>query len=314
MSNAPKKLDDSSSFSRTKHAWLDQVLRDPELPPLTFVLAYVLSRFINIREGYAWPSVNRLALECHVTENGVKKAIKRLIAHGHLQKEVCSGRGHTNRYRWILREDHQIQNDAHGLIGHFDEHKEKSQSQSVGFVLNDKPPTSVAPLNDKRATEVLEKGNDRYGKGQQTFNKRRTVVAPIYINRFNYKKSSSELPESETELLLKYFNSFWEIYPKNVSQPYAMRAFASALKRASFEEILAGAQCYASQRQGKDPQYTRNPARWLDGDGWRDPIQNYHSVELSSFVKKAEDGGCSSISEITLDGALASFPDLRSKI
>ncbi len=95
------------SFAREKFVWLDQVRADPELTPLAFMLAYVIANLVNEREGYAWPSVARLAAECRVTENGVKKIIRRLVERGHLSVELGIGRGKTNRYRWLL-----IENDA----------------------------------------------------------------------------------------------------------------------------------------------------------------------------------------------------------
>jgi len=95
------------SFAREKFVRLDQVRADPELTPLAFMLAYVIANLVNEREGYAWPSVARLAAECRATENGVKKIIRRLVERGHLSVELGIGRGKTNRYRWLL-----IENDA----------------------------------------------------------------------------------------------------------------------------------------------------------------------------------------------------------
>ncbi|MGA3064262.1 MAG: helix-turn-helix domain-containing protein [Methylocystis sp.] len=95
------------SFAREKFVRLDQVRADPELTPLAFMLAYVIANLVNEREGYAWPSVARLAGECRATENGVKKIIRRLVERGHLSVELGIGRGKTNRYRWLL-----IENDA----------------------------------------------------------------------------------------------------------------------------------------------------------------------------------------------------------
>lgn len=89
------------SFVRDKFLWLDQVRADPELTPLAFMLAYVIANLVNEREGFAWPSVARLASECRVTENGVKKVIRRLVERGHLSVEFGIGRGKTNRYRWV---------------------------------------------------------------------------------------------------------------------------------------------------------------------------------------------------------------------
>jgi hypothetical protein len=95
----------ASSFTREKFLWLNQVRADPELTPLAFMLAYVLSDLVNEREGCAWPGIAHLAAECHVTEKGIKKIIRSLVQRGHLSVEVGVGRGRTNRYRWIIKQE-----------------------------------------------------------------------------------------------------------------------------------------------------------------------------------------------------------------
>jgi hypothetical protein len=59
----------ASSFAREKFLWLNQVRADPELTPLAFMLAYVLSDLVNKREGCAWPGIAHLAAECHVANS-----------------------------------------------------------------------------------------------------------------------------------------------------------------------------------------------------------------------------------------------------
>ena len=95
--------DCNRSFVREKFVWLDQVRADPELTPLAFMLAYVIANLVNEREGFAWPSVAHLASECRVTERGIQKVIARLVERGHLSVEHGNGRGETNRYRWMVR-------------------------------------------------------------------------------------------------------------------------------------------------------------------------------------------------------------------
>ena len=66
------------------------------------------------------------------------------------------------------------------------------------------------------------------------------------------------------------FASFWAIYPRRDSKGRARPAFAAAVKKAPLETILAGATRYAAERQGKDAQYTKLPATWLNGECWGD--------------------------------------------
>lgn len=63
------------------------------------------------------------------------------------------------------------------------------------------------------------------------------------------------------------FDQFWKKYPLKVAKRAAMRAFESAKKRGSFEQILAGLDRYISQQ---DPQFYCHAATWLNADRWLD--------------------------------------------
>ena len=60
---------------------------------------------------------------------------------------------------------------------------------------------------------------------------------------------------------------FWNEYPRKLDKGKAKRAFASALSRASFEDILAGAIRYKNDPNRLD-EYTKYPASWLNADSW----------------------------------------------
>jgi hypothetical protein len=63
------------------------------------------------------------------------------------------------------------------------------------------------------------------------------------------------------------FTEFWNEYPKKVDRAKALKAFKSALKRAKFEDILAGAIAYCNDPTRK-PEFTKYPATWLNADAW----------------------------------------------
>jgi hypothetical protein len=67
----------------------------------------------------------------------------------------------------------------------------------------------------------------------------------------------------EEELFLE----FWNSYPKKVDKAKAFRAFKSALKRAKFEDILAGVIAYRNDPK-RNPDFTKYPASWLNADAW----------------------------------------------
>lgn len=72
------------------------------------------------------------------------------------------------------------------------------------------------------------------------------------------------------EYISRDFDRFWDVYPKRKSKPHAQKAFAKACKVAPAERIIAGAERYAAERQGKDATYTKHPASWLNAHCWED--------------------------------------------
>jgi len=73
------------------------------------------------------------------------------------------------------------------------------------------------------------------------------------------------------EEFLKSFNQFWELYPKKIDKGRAVKDFRSALKRASFESIIAGVKAYKDDPYRK-PQFTKYPSSWLNADAWENFI------------------------------------------
>lgn len=67
------------------------------------------------------------------------------------------------------------------------------------------------------------------------------------------------------------FVAFWQVYPKKHGKDAALRAWRAAIKRASVEEIMLGVKRYVARpdRQAK-PQFTKDPATWLNGGHWGD--------------------------------------------
>jgi hypothetical protein len=63
------------------------------------------------------------------------------------------------------------------------------------------------------------------------------------------------------------FIEFWNAYPRKLDKAKAFRAFKSALKRATFEDILAGVIAYRND-PARNPDFTKYPATWLNSDSW----------------------------------------------
>ena len=88
-----------------------------------------------------------------------------------------------------------------------------------------------------------------------------------------WKQASYEpVIETEKKQVNAEFDEFWNSYPRKLDKAKAFRAFKSALKRAKFEEILAGVIAYRNDPQ-RNPEFTKYPASWLNSDSWENEIQ-----------------------------------------
>jgi hypothetical protein len=66
-----------------------------------------------------------------------------------------------------------------------------------------------------------------------------------------------------------HFDIFWSKYPRKVGKQAALKAFIKAIKVASVEEILAGAERYANDPNRVDT-FTAHPTTWLNAGRWAD--------------------------------------------
>ncbi len=63
------------------------------------------------------------------------------------------------------------------------------------------------------------------------------------------------------------FEKWWQVYPRKSDKRKAFKAWKTASKRASQEQLIEGARRYAEDPNRED-KYTKYPEGWLNGDGW----------------------------------------------
>jgi hypothetical protein len=80
------------------------------------------------------------------------------------------------------------------------------------------------------------------------------------------------------ENMLSNFDEFWNAYPKKVDKAKAEKSFRSAVKRAKFDDILAGVISYRSDPT-RNPEFTKYPATWLNSDSWDNASQPSNDSE-----------------------------------
>jgi hypothetical protein len=80
-------------------------------------------------------------------------------------------------------------------------------------------------------------------------------------------KPKEEQTKQKTIDIELEFNQFWAAYPLKKDKRVAFKAFERALKRASIEDIVAGAERYRDDPNREDA-FTKYPQGWLNADAW----------------------------------------------
>lgn len=94
---------------------------------------------------------------------------------------------------------------------------------------------------------------------------------PTKAAKGGYPKSNqgdnqnTEVEDEDKEAV--QFDAFYQEYPLHVGKGQARKAFKTALKKAKFEEIMAG---LAKYKQAANPQFYAHPSTWLNGERWLD--------------------------------------------
>lgn len=116
-------------------------------------------------------------------------------------------------------------------------------------------------IDGKRHNEEIWETNDpRRSENQTTL-----VGKPDHPRSDNPTTKNNN--ENNKKNIKELFEAFWKEYPKKADRGSAERAFKSALSRASFEDILAGAIRYKEDPDRED-RFTKNPGTWLRADAW----------------------------------------------
>jgi hypothetical protein len=93
------------------------------------------------------------------------------------------------------------------------------------------------------------------------------------VTRYRDKSNADvTLPETEDRKQntdTEAFAAFWSVYPLKVGKGAALKAYLKAVRRASPDEILSGAQRYADD-PNRNPGYTAHASTWLNADRWQD--------------------------------------------
>lgn len=173
-------------------------------------------------------------------ERQVAEALEELFAVGLLVRYEVDGEPYLAFARWLQRADR------------------RSSSKFPD------PPREVAGI---RGNPRESAGNSR--DSRETAGNRGKPREVAGKSRLDGDGDVDEDVDGDEDEIERAFARFWSIYPRRVGKRAARAKFALALRRATLDEILAGAERYRDD-PARDPKYTKHPATWLNQDCWLD--------------------------------------------
>ena len=180
----------------------------------------------------AWPALATIErVTGGLNRRTIQRSIDKLVQMGELIEHRREGR--TNVYSVAIR----CPDDCDGTTRH--------ETKGGGV---ETTPAQIVPKN----VEIIQGGRsgDHGGGGVQTT-----------LTKDNERKNEIERkPASD-------FADFWEVYPRKLDKGKAERAFKTALKKATADQIIAGAIRYRDDPNRK-PDFTKYPATWLNAEAW----------------------------------------------
>lgn len=239
----------------------------------------------------AHPSVLRIQYRSGYDRATVQRALRRLEKGGLIKRDGTRG----GRTCWLLAVDlRRPESDWEALQGEEDadraaaaERKRRSRAKRVTHAES----VTVTHAEDVTVTDgecvTADVTHSKYGRHALKVRPSRTERGPNHQQPSDnqiHKDSSSasatrDSPDDDLfgplaaaseaaqqqDAQLDRFGAFWIVYPKKKSREEAKQAWIAAIGRgADPERMIAAATAYANERDGKDPQYTKHPATWLN--------------------------------------------------
>ncbi len=119
----------------------------------------------------------------------------------------------------------------------------------------------------KAATEARQKERDAQRSAQRDDER---DVERNDVPKTGHRQDIDSKKEEQESALSAEFADWYSGYPRREGRGQALKAYRVARKRATAEQLIAGRNRYAEVCRGKDPQFIRLPATWLNGEGWLD--------------------------------------------
>lgn len=214
----------------------------------TLLVLLALADWANDEGLSIFPSIEAIGEKARLSTRQVQRALGTLRDDGVLEpiKNSAGGRGRRVEYRLHaerVTKRHPLpkgdMDDAKGR--HLEHERVTSESERV---------TSATSHIDNHHLEPSENHHDSPG-----------LFKEVPLEEPKKLKRGEEPPD---------FSAWYAAYPRHEARGAAARAYAAARQHATAQELLEGAERYATGRKGEDARFTKHPATWLNGKCWLD--------------------------------------------
>ena len=208
-------------------------MKQQGLKPATKIVLYWLADHHNGETGKCFPSINRLAELCEMSRRSVEEHLSTLEKLGLIERE--------NRFR-----------------------------DTGGKTANSYTMRLYETLSDTSDTQNLRMVCEKSAHGDTQNLRMNNLVSN---NQGNITNISSSNDDDETANLFE--RAYWSKYPKKVGKKAALKSFKAVMKQVDrgnvhYGEFKTGFEKYVSSMQGKDQQFIKHFATWLNGEHWTD--------------------------------------------
>lgn len=228
---------------------------ESKLEPTARLVALTLSLHMNERGGSCFPSVATLASETGLNEKSVRRHVHALADGGWLVLTAGGGRGRSNTYSAMIPEQAERGASLGGIEA--ETLPGDTRNESPCSVVNT---DSVSRKGDSGSVNTPTGGRGGRQEDDREDDRDSSTGASRLIDGRRYSIGSDDDPD---------FVTFWQTYPHRTGKGQARRAWRAALKRIDAASLIAGAERYRDDPR-RSPQFTKNPATWLNGECWSD--------------------------------------------
>lgn len=271
-----------------------------------WILFHLLHR-ANMR-GYCWPSIELLARQTRASTATVKRAIARFVELELIERVVeralraqlltaarADPRTQTNIYQIKIeamtrdqidpiRSVHRDHPDptprdhgdpCDGIIMRPKREQEGKEVEIEGSSLRSEPAREDAREDARGAAALFDFDDDPQAEPQPppTPSSEQNGLPALMVVVAD--KSSPRARPRPVTADDPTFREFYDLYPRKIAKPRALRAWNAALGKAAAETIIAALQAQLDAklfRFDERKRFVRHPATWLNDEGWTDDI------------------------------------------